>query len=100
MSATSPSETLLERLRRKLAVAAADREQNAQPQDAVLDEGTALDTRGALQGAIYFRVQDAAGAWHVMHRETLDGVEDAAALDDVLARGLSLFLMKHPTWPR
>jgi hypothetical protein len=95
------SETLLDELRRKLGQAFAVTWEHEEGMDVVLDDGTALDpASGALDGGMSFRVRTHDGAWHIVHREQIENVRDSVALDDVVARGLSLFLMKHPTWPR
>jgi hypothetical protein len=93
-------ETLLARLQRKLAEAAADKAEHKNVQDIQLDDDTRLDGDGRLTGGLSFRVRDSKGAWHVVHRERMDGLLEASELDDVLARGISIFLMKHPSWPQ
>ena len=94
-------EALLDRLHRKLAEAFAEGWARAEGIDAQLDLDTASDpTTGAVSGGVAFRVADRAGAWHVVHHARMDGIADPVALDDWLAQGLSIFLMKHPVWPR
>jgi hypothetical protein len=40
------------------------------------------------------------GTWVVVHEEASVAVATEIDADDLLARGLSTFLMKHPAWPR
>lgn len=40
------------------------------------------------------------GTWALAHEEPAVALADDAAVDDLVARALSTFLMKHPTWPR
>ena len=49
-------------------------------------------------GASYL-VQQRDGTDAVVHDEAPVTLADEQAADDFLARGLSSFLMKHPTWP-
>jgi len=94
-------EALIDRLQRKLAEAFAQGWARAEGLDALLDPDTAADpASGALSGGIAFRVTDRAGLWHVVHHARMENIADPVALDDWLAGGLSIFLMKHPTWPR
>lgn len=39
------------------------------------------------------------GTWSSVHEESPVPLETSADVDNMLARGLSLFLMKHPSWP-
>ena len=40
------------------------------------------------------------GSWSCAHEEPPVPLSTSADVDNMLARGLSLFLMKHPSWPR
>lgn len=40
------------------------------------------------------------GSWSVVHEEPPVALVTNQDVDDLLARGLSIFLMKHPGWPR
>ncbi len=95
------TETLLARLSRKLAEVEADKAEHKNVQDVLVDEGTHLDpVDGSLSGGLAFRVRDGGGVWHVIHHERMDRLHRAIDLDDALARGFSIFLMKHPSWPK
>jgi hypothetical protein len=45
-------------------------------------------------------VQRRDGSWVQVHKEPPVVLEDEDDVSDLLARGLSAFLMKHPEWPR
>lgn len=94
-------EALIDRLKRKLAEAFAQGQARAEGLDARLDPDTAADpASGTVSGGVSFCVTDRAGRWHVVHHARMEAITDPVALDDWLARGLSIFLMKHPIWPR
>ena len=91
---------LLDRLRRKLAEAFADPWMPGRRLEASLAPDVAADpATGALRGEVEFRMVEADGRRHVLHRARLDGVSSPAALDDWLAEALSTLLMSHPVWP-
>ena len=54
----------------------------------------------AVIAGLAFLVQSKAGSWVEMHREPAAKLASEAEVDDLLARGLSIFLMKHPSWPK
>jgi hypothetical protein len=91
---------LLDRLRRKLDEAFAEPWMPGRCLEAALDPGTGADpATGVLAGAVEFRMVEADGRRHVLHRARLDGVGSPAAVDDFLAEALSTLLMNHPAWP-
>lgn len=95
------TETLAERLDRKLAQAFCETWPRRNAISAELDPDTRFETTtGVLSGGIAFRVRDAKGIWQTIHRERISNLRSAEELDDFLAAGLSRFLMKHPEWPR
>ena len=47
-----------------------------------------------------FFVRGRDGSWLLAHEESLVRLETPADVDALLARALSIFLMKHPGWPR
>lgn len=95
------SESLLDRLKRKIAEAGTDAWESAQAQELTLDDDTRIDpATGILQGGLSFRVKDSAGAWHLVYHERMNDVRAVGDLDNFLAHAFSIFLMKHPTWPK
>lgn len=46
-----------------------------------------------------FSTQKSDGSWAVVHEEPPIRLATETDADDLLARGLSIFLMKHPAWP-
>lgn len=46
-----------------------------------------------------FFAQRRSGEWALVHEEPSVYLASETDADDLLARGLSIFLMKHPTWP-
>jgi hypothetical protein len=57
----------------------------------VIEQGNAVGLR--------FFVQKRNGAWVAVHDESPAVLATDDDVDDLLARGLSTFLMKHPAWP-
>jgi hypothetical protein len=47
-----------------------------------------------------FFVQKRNGQWIEVHREPCVPLSNESEIDDLVARGLSTFLMCHPSWPR
>lgn len=47
-----------------------------------------------------FLVRRRDASWAVVYEESPVALETTAAVDEMLARALSMFLMKHPGWPR
>jgi len=48
---------------------------------------------------VRFFVMTRTGEWVIVHEETPMPVLTEEDADGLLARGLSIFLMKHPAWP-
>jgi len=57
-----------------------------------------IESDGAIGLRFFARKPD--GVWVMVHDETPVPLEREIDIDDLLARGLSIFLMKHPAWPR
>jgi hypothetical protein len=93
------AQDLLDRIERKLAEAQAARWEHSQPLAIRLDPPPAIADDAVIAG-LAFLVQSKAGAWVEMHREPATKLASEAEVDDLLARGLSIFLMKHPAWPK
>ncbi|TQF80830.1 hypothetical protein FK498_05780 [Elioraea sp. Yellowstone] len=53
---------------------------------------------GAGVGLRFFAMKRT-GEWVMVHEEPSVPLATEADADDLLARGLSIFLMNHPTWP-
>lgn len=47
-----------------------------------------------------FLVKRRDGSWALAHEEPPVTLATAADVDELLAQALSIFLMKHPGWPR
>lgn len=47
-----------------------------------------------------FYVQNKDACWMLMHEETPVRLNDENQAEDLVARGISSFLMKHPLWPK
>jgi hypothetical protein len=94
------SETLIDRLRSKLAQAFATTWEHTQPVSVELDPETRLRDDGKLVAGARYLVQARNGDWIEVHREAAVILADAVAVDDFIARGLSILLMKHPSWPK
>jgi hypothetical protein len=95
------SETVLQRLERKIAEASRDGWSHKHAVAIVLDPGTHYDPRvKTLSGGIRFSVQGSDGGWRQIHHERIDQLSNDDDIDDVLASGLSRLLMKHTEWPR
>jgi hypothetical protein len=58
----------------------------------VVDEGWVTGLR------FFTRLRD--GSWSLVHEEPPVPLATPEDVDDMLARGLSVFLMNHPGWPR
>ena len=54
---------------------------------------------GCLTGLRFF-VKRRDGSWSLAHEELPVALATPADVDELLARALSIFLMKHPGWPR
>lgn len=94
------SETLIDRLRSKLAQAFATTWEHTQPVSVEFEPETRLCDDGTLVAGARYLVQARGGNWVEVHREPVAILADAAAVDDFIARGLSILLMKHPSWPK
>ena len=57
-----------------------------------------VESNGAV--GLRFLVRKGNGSWVAVHDEAPAALETETDVDDLLARGLSTFLMKHPAWPR
>ena len=57
-----------------------------------------IDESGLI--GLRFFVKGRDGSWLLAHEESLVSLESPADVDRLLARALSVFLMKHPRWPR
>lgn len=57
-----------------------------------------LVDQGGLAGLRFFALKRS-GEWVMVHEEPPVPLASETDADDLLARGLSTFLMKHPTWP-
>ena len=57
-----------------------------------------VERDGAVGLRFFVRKSD--GTWVTVHDEPPVVLVTEADVDDLLARGLSTFLMKHPAWPR
>jgi hypothetical protein len=57
-----------------------------------------IESDGSL--GLRFFVRKADGSWIVFYEEPAVPLTTNSDVDDLLARGLSVFLMKHPAWPR
>jgi hypothetical protein len=93
------AQDLLGRIERKVAEAQAARWEHSQPLAIRLDPPPEIADDAVIAGLV-FSVQSKAGAWVEVHREPAAKLASEAEVDDLLARGLSVFLMKHPSWPK
>lgn len=57
-----------------------------------------IDRDGAVGLRFFARKSD--GTWVKVHDEPAVALVTEVDVDDLLASGLSTFLMKHPAWPR
>lgn len=57
-----------------------------------------IDRDGAVGLRFFVRKSD--GTWVKVHDEPAAALVTEVDVDDLLASGLSTFLMKHPAWPR
>jgi hypothetical protein len=79
-------------LERKLAESFAQEWDPARPTRAeIVEQGDAVGLR------FFTRKRD--GGWVMVHDESPVVLATDDDVDDLLARGLSCFLMKHPAWP-
>lgn len=90
---------LRQRLDKACAEALATTWEHAQPVSIKLDPPPKLVDDALLAGAAYI-VQARGGEWVEVHREPVAKMTTEDEVDDFLARGLSILLMKHPTWPK
>lgn len=93
------AEQLLQRLERKLDEARSSPWDHTQPIAIDLDP-TPRIAADALAAGLVFRVQSSRSEWVEVHREPETAMMREDDVDDLLARGLSVFLMKHPGWPK
>jgi hypothetical protein len=94
------SESLRDKLERKLAEARASTWEHTQPLEIALDLDESDAGDGSVVAGARYLVQKRSGEWVTVHEEPAVKMSDEIAVDDFLARGLSIFLMKHPSWPR
>jgi hypothetical protein len=80
-------------LERKLAESFAEEWDPARP-----TRVETVESDGAVGLRFFARKPD--GAWIAVHDEAPVLLATETDVDDLLARGLSTFLMKHPAWPR
>ena len=93
-------EDLLGRVKRQLGQAFLERWSKARDAEAVLDEDTHFDrAAGGLVGGVTFFLTARDGRRVAIHRERMGVLRTGEEVDDWLARALSIFLYKHPTWP-
>jgi hypothetical protein len=90
---------LLHRLERKLDEARASPWEHGQPIAIDLDPAPRVSSDAVTVGLV-FRVQSSRHEWIEVHREPETEMTREDEVDDMLARGLSVFLMKHPAWPK
>jgi hypothetical protein len=91
--------TLLDDLRLKIARVMQQPWEHTQPISIKLHPATAMRSDGILTAGLRYLVQGRDGTWVEVHADPLVALADEAAIDDLLAHGLSIFLMKHPGWP-
>jgi hypothetical protein len=90
---------LLRRVERKVAEAQSARWEHSQPLAIRLDPAPQISGDVVVTG-LAFLVQSECGLWIEIHREATVRIACEDGVDDLLARGLSIFLMKHPSWPK
>lgn len=90
---------LLHLLEGKIAQALRQPWEHTRPISIELHPATAMQPNGAVSAGIRYLVQSRDGAWVEIHGDAPVMLVDEAAVDDLLAHGLSIFLMKHPSWP-
>lgn len=90
---------LKRRLERKVEQALSATWEHTQPVAISLDPPPSEQPDGSLLAGASFSVQRRDGSWKEIHREQPVTLADEDAVDDFLARGLSVLLMKHPIWP-
>lgn len=95
------SETLEQRFERKIKESFASSWGHRAPLFGRLTRGAApTEVIGGLSGALEIYARAENGSEALVHRETFENVDDDEKVDDVIAEGLSIVLMKHPQWPR
>lgn len=57
-------------------------------------------TRHDCRVGLKFFTRKRDGNWVLVHEEPAVELQNRTEAGDLLARGLSVFLMKHPGWPR
>ncbi len=92
--------SLLARLETKLQQCRSATWEHTQPIDIRLDPKPEPMGDAPIVAGVVFLVQSRSGAWIEVHREPASVLSDESAVDDMLASGLSIFLMKHPAWPK
>lgn len=92
--------TLVDLLKRKLDHIRSERWADRTAPSIQLTRDSGEGEGGALRGALQVYMRTATGAEKLLHEERLDGISSETALDDCLARVLSLVLHGHPQWPR
>jgi hypothetical protein len=90
---------LLARLERKLDEARSAHWEHTQPIAIALDPAPRV-AGDVITAGLVFRVQSSRREWIEVHREPQIAMRREDDVDDLLARGLSIFLMKHPAWPK
>lgn len=65
-----------------------------------LAEGTEIDGKGVLHGALEVHIARRSGTMVLIHRETLDGIADETGMRNAVAEALSTVLGNHDDWPR
>jgi hypothetical protein len=93
------AEDLVRRVERKVAEAQSARWEHSQPVTIRLDPPPEISGHAVITG-LAFLVQSERGSWVEIHREPAAKMASEGEVDDLLARGLSIFLMKHPSWPK
>jgi len=91
--------TLLDDLQLKIARVMKQPWEHTQPISIELHPATAMRPDGMLTAGLHYLVQGRDGAWVEVYADPPVALADDAAVDDLLAHGLSIFLMKHPSWP-
>jgi hypothetical protein len=90
---------LIRRIERKVAEAQSARWEHSQPLAIQIDPAPEISGDAVVAG-FAFLVKSGPGSWIEIHREPATKMVCADEVDDLLARGLSIFLMKHPSWPK
>lgn len=93
------AQDLLARAERKVAESQSARWEHSQLLAIWLDPSPKMAGDAVIVG-FAFLVQSKRGSWVEIHRKPAAKLTSADEIDDLLARGLSIFLMKHPSWPK